>query len=87
MAYHPGRDDTRWGKLARELGAARTLADYEVHVARSAAMNRELAGCWHVWFVALGGAVEWLARPAGQGEPLLSAWTADELAALIEAQR
>jgi hypothetical protein len=95
--YRPGRDDTRWAKLERDLAAERRAADaadwalatFEPQLAASAELNERYAGRWHCWFVAQGtDTVEWLARPAGQGEPLLSAPTAAELAVMIdEAER
>jgi hypothetical protein len=86
-SYRPGRDDTRWAKLARDLhqeAIQAALGAYDGELNRSAELNTAYAGRWHIWFVALAGSVEWLARPAGNGEPLLSAWSADELVAKIE---
>jgi hypothetical protein len=106
--YRPGRDDTRWSKLERDLAAERrqsppltddqagrelvadwALITFEPELEASADLNERYAGRWHVWFVAQGtDTVEWLARPAGQGEPLLSAPTSGELAGQIdEAER
>ncbi|HEV3291462.1 MAG TPA: hypothetical protein VG123_20985 [Streptosporangiaceae bacterium] len=83
--YRPGRDDTRFGKLERELAANWALEAFEPQLAASADLNERYAGRWHCWFVAQGtDTVEWLARPAGQGEPLLSAPTAAELAVMID---
>ena len=85
--YRPGRDDTRWSKLARDLhqeAIQAALGAYDGELRRSAELNTALAGRWHVWFVSLSGVVEWLARPAGGGDPLLSAETADQLVGLIE---
>jgi hypothetical protein len=83
--YRPGRDDTRWSKLERELAAAQRADPFEPYLARAAELNDQLAGRWHVWFVAQGtSTVEWLARPVGNGDPLLSAATADLLVAQIE---
>jgi hypothetical protein len=85
--YRPGRDDTRWDKLARDLHSEAiqaALGAYDAELRRSAELNDQLAGRWHVWFVSVSGSVEWLARPAGNGEPLLSAATADLLVAKID---
>lgn len=88
-----GRDDTRWAKLERELAAERDMSGwllehYEPQLAASADLNARYDGRWHVWFVAQGtSTVEWLARPAGNGEPLLSAATPEELVQLIDQQQ
>jgi hypothetical protein len=82
--YRPGRDDTRWSRLGREMAADWALLAFEAELAASADLNDRFAGRWHCWVVVLSGAVEWLARPAGNGEPLLSAATADLLAVRIE---
>jgi hypothetical protein len=85
--YRPGRDDTRWGKVQRELRAEWALVTFEHELGESMRLNERYGGRWHVWFVAQGtDTVEWLARPAGQGEPLLTAPTAEQLVALIDQQ-
>ena len=82
-----GRDDTRWAKVGRELAAEWALITFEPELAASADLNERYGGRWHVWFVAQGtDTVEWLARPDGGGEPLLSAATAEGLADLIDQQ-
>ena len=89
--YRPGRDDTRFGKLARELHAetAAFLAATAHHgdLCQSAELNERLAGRWSAWFCARSGAPTlWLARPVGGGEPLLTAPSSGELLALIDKQ-
>ena len=82
--YQPGRDDTRWGKVGRELAAEWALVAFAAELGASADLNGRFAGRWHVWFEAEGSdAVQWLARPLAGGSRL-SAATADELAAKIE---
>jgi hypothetical protein len=87
MPYSPGRDDTKFGRLARELHAETSaylaalghLPDIEM----SADLNNRLAGRWAVWFEATGPSTVWKARPASGG-PLLTADSSDELLARIE---
>jgi hypothetical protein len=88
MAYSPGRDDTRFGKLARELHAETSaylaalghLPDLEA----SADLNDRLKGRWAVWFEAVTGSpTVWKGRPASGGA-LLTADSSAELLALIE---
>lgn len=68
-----------------EIGRAvrRVFGDVAPHLALAAEVNRALHGRWHIWFVSLGGRVEWLAAPVNQapyevtypaGEPMLTAW-------------
>jgi len=87
--YSRGRDDCRWAKLSRELHeqqVQQVFRDYGAYLERSAQLNAEFEGRWHVWFVALAGSVEWLARPVGQPQvPPISAWSADALVSLIKA--
>jgi hypothetical protein len=86
--YRPGRDDTRFGRLARELHAETSaylaalghLPDIEM----SADLNERLAGRWAVWFEATTGSpTVWKGRPTAGGA-LLTADSSDELLALIE---
>jgi hypothetical protein len=87
MPYSPGRDDTKFGKLARELHAETSaylaaighLPDIEA----SADLNDRLAGRWAVWFEATGSSILWKGRPASGGA-LLTADSSAELLALIE---
>jgi hypothetical protein len=48
-------------------------------------INRELAGLWQAWYVTYAGqrAVSWHARPAGAPTATISAWSADDMLALI----
>lgn len=64
------------------------MTTFGADLQRSIELNDRYRGSWQVWFAAIGGSVEWLARPANAepvGEPVLSAWSADELVDLIEA--
>lgn len=85
--YRPGRDDTRFGRLARELHAETSAylaaLAHSPDLIRSAELNEQLEGCWSVWFEATGGTIRWLGSPAGGGR-LLEAASADELVAKIE---
>ena len=64
--YRPGRDDTRFGRLARELHAETSaylaaithMPDIEL----SADLNELLTGRWAVWFEATGPSTLWKAR-------------------------
>jgi hypothetical protein len=85
--YQPGRDDTKFGRLARELHAetAAYLAAAAHHpdLARSAELNEQLAGKWAVWFEATGPRIRWLGRSHRTGA-LLAAPSPEELVAKIE---
>ena len=83
--HRPGRDDGKFAKLGRELAAEWALVTFEAELGTAMRLNEQLAGRWHVWFVAQGAdTLEWLARPAGGGDPLLCALDAEVLAAQIE---
>jgi hypothetical protein len=87
MPYSPGRDDTKFGKLARELHAETSaylaaithMPDIEL----SADLNDRLAGRWAVWFEATGSTTLWKGRRTSGG-PMLTADSSDELLAKIE---
>ena len=84
--YRAAMDDAL-RQLADDVGVPSYLLDYGAILARAVELNDRYAGRWHVWFVALAGEVEWLARPFDAepvGEPELSAWSADELIEQIE---
>jgi hypothetical protein len=85
--YHPGRDDTRFGRLARELhtetAAYLAACAHAPDLELSAELNDLLTGRWAVWFEATGGVTLWKARPASGGR-LLTAGSSTELLALIE---
>jgi hypothetical protein len=85
--YRPGRDDTRFGRLARELHAETSaylaaishLPDIEM----SADLNELLTGRWAVWFEATGSSTLWKARRTSGG-PVLTADSSTELLAQIQ---
>jgi hypothetical protein len=86
--YKPGRDDTRFGRLARELhaetaaylAACAHLPDLEL----SADLNELLRGRWAVWFEATtGSSTLWRARRTSGGR-LLTADSSTGLLAAIE---
>lgn len=84
--YRAAMDDAL-RQLAREVGVPAALLDYGSILARAVELNDRYAGRWHVWFVALAGSVEWLARPFDAepvGEPQVSAWSVGELIEQIE---
>ena len=81
-----GRDDTRWGKVQRELAAEWAMVTYEAELAASADLNARYTGRWHIWFEAGADTLLWVARPMAGGEPRLSAPTAEGLAELIDQQ-
>ena len=85
--YRPGRDDTRFGRLARELHAQTSaflaatahLPDLE----QSADLNELLRGRWAVWFEATGSTTLWKARRTSGG-PVVTADSSTGLLAQIE---
>jgi hypothetical protein len=85
--YHPGRDDTKFGRLARELHAetAAYLAAcaHAPDLELSAELNDLMAGRWAVWFEATGPSTLWKARRTSGG-PILTADSSTGLLALIE---
>jgi len=85
-AYRAAMDDAL-RQLAADVGVPAYLLDYGGLLALAVELNDRYAGRWHIWFVALAGEVEWLARPGGPepvGPATLSAWSADDLVGQIE---
>jgi hypothetical protein len=78
-----GRTDAQmFAAFVAEHAAERALIDYGECLEIAIGLNERYAGRWRVWFVALAGSVEWLARPADAepvGEPTFSAWSPGEL--------
>jgi hypothetical protein len=84
--YRAAMDDAL-RQLADDVGVPHYLLDYGALLALAVELNDRYAGRWHVWFVAVGGEVEWLARRADAepvGEPELSAWSSADLVEQIE---
>jgi hypothetical protein len=86
--YHPGRDDTSFGRLARELHAetAAYLAAcaHAPDLDQSAGLNELLTGKWAVWFEATTGSpTVWKARRTSGG-PIVTASSSTALLALVE---
>jgi hypothetical protein len=79
--YRAAMDDAL-RQLADDVGVPAGILNYGAMLARAVELNERFAGRWHVWFIALAGRVEWLARPADaepHGEPTFSAWSPGEL--------